>query len=357
VNILFVISSLKHGGAEKQTVTDANFFSDKHNVTFVTFENGELGELINEKVNLIVLEKRGYLSTSRKLRNIIEGNKIDIINASLFASMIISCLASGKMNVPVIWFFHSHEYDMILKSRIALKYFSRYRCLKKILFVSNELKNHMLLKGYKFQVEKQDVLYNTFTVSTGLRKNKIFNERITIGYIGRLVKLKRVEYLIDLAVYLKNNNINNFIIDIIGEGIFRERLYEYAIKSEVSSFVNFLGFQADVSRYYGSFDIFVLPSREECLSISLIDACAVNLPCVAFDIGGNDEIILNDKSGYLVKTKEEMFDKVKLLITDKEKRNIMGSEAGKYCVNKFSMEKRMEYLENNFNNITKKYAE
>jgi len=351
LNILFIVSSLKHGGAEKQAVTDANLFSEKHNVFVVTFVNGELKGLLNDKVKLIVLEKKGYLGTAKILRNILEKENINVINASLFASMIISCLAAKKNNVPVIWYFHSHEYDIQLKSRIAFNYFSKYGCLKKILFVSNELKDSMKFNNkFNFPEIKQDVLYNTSTVCTKYEIEKKNNDTVIIGFLGRLAGLKRVDYLIELAVYLNNNKINNFVINIAGDGECKNDLIEYAKKSGVSDKINFRGFQSDVSAQYESFDIFVLPSKEECLSIALIDACAKGLPCVAFDIGGNNEIITNGKSGYLVNSKDEFFDKVKLLIGDAEKRKELGSEARKYCTEKFNIKKRIDYLEKLFRN-------
>lgn len=350
MNILFIVSSLKHGGAEKQTVTDANLFSEKHNVFFVTFTDGELKELLNEKVKLIVLEKNGYLNTAKRLRGILEKEKINVINASLFSSMIISCLAAKKSNISVIWYFHSHEYDIQFKSRIAFKYFSKYSCLKKILFVSKELKDTMKLKKFNFPENKLDVLYNTYTVSIKNEIEKRNNDIVIIGYLGRLVGLKRIEYLIELAGYLDNNNISNYLINVAGDGECKNELIEYAGRAGVSKKVNFLGFKSDVNEQYESFDIFVLPSGEECLSIALIDACAKGLPCVAFDIGGNNEIISNNKSGYLADNKEDFFDKVKILIGDAEKRKAIGAEARKECLEKFNTQNRINYLEKIFQN-------
>jgi glycosyltransferase involved in cell wall biosynthesis len=316
----------------------------------VTFVNGELRDLLSDKVKLIVLEKKSYFNTAKRLKNILEKENINFVNASLFSAMIISCLAAKKKNIPVIWYFHSHEYDIQFKSRIALKYFSKYGCLKKILFVSSELKESMKNKGFNFPENKQDVLYNTYTVNADEESGVKNKGSLTIGFLGRLAGLKRVDYIIELAVYLKNKSINNFQINIAGDGECRNDLIEYSKKSGVSDKINFLGFQSDVNGQYESFDIFVLPSKEECLSVALIDACAKGLPCVAFDVGGNNEIITNNKSGYLVNNKEEFFDKVKLLTVDTEKRKELGSEARINCIAKFNTKKRIDYLEKIFRN-------
>ncbi|MCX6165961.1 MAG: glycosyltransferase family 4 protein [Ignavibacteriae bacterium] len=343
---------MKHGGAEKQTVTDANLFSEKHSVILVTFKDGELKSLLNEKVKLILVDKKGYISTAKKIRNIIIEEKIQAINASLFASMIISVLSANKIDVPVFWYFHSHEYDMQFSAMMAFNYYSRKKCLKKIFFVSTELKNSIINKGIKLPGYKQAVLYNSYTVDSILsNRNNKSNDKVIIGYIGRLVELKRVEYLIELAGYLKSNRIDNFRIDIIGDGKSRQKLVEYSKELNVEDYVNILGYHSEVGRYYDSFDIFVLPSREECLSLALIDAGVKAVPCVAFDIGGNNEIVIDSKSGFLVNTKEELFSKTELLITDRIKRLELGKEAEIYCKSKFDTVKRYNYLENVFKNL------
>ncbi|MFA5405497.1 MAG: glycosyltransferase, partial [Ignavibacteria bacterium] len=225
-------------------------------------------------------------------------------------------------------------------------------CLKRIFFVSTELKNSILKKGIYFPAIKQSVLYNSYTVNSVLpvQSNKS-NEKIVIGYIGRLVDLKRVEYLIESAEYLKKNKIENFRIDIIGDGKSKKKLMEYSKELCVDDFVNFMGYQSDVEIYYNNFDVFLLPSREECLSLALIDAGVKSVPGVAFDIGGNNEIIINGKSGFLVNSKEELFIKTELLINDRNKRLELGKEAESYCKIKFDKKKRFQYLENLFKSL------
>jgi L-malate glycosyltransferase len=352
LNILFIISSLKFGGAEKQTVIDANMFADNHNVFVIVFNTGDLKELLNDKVKLIVLKKNGYLDTAKKIKRIVKDENIQIINSSLFSSMIISVLTARKTKIPVIWYFHSHEYDVKLKSIIAYRYFSKFNCLKKIFFVNKELKHSFEKKGYGFPSYKQEVVYNTNSVNIIQQVNlKTSSNIVTIGYIGRLVGLKRVEFIFEAADYLVKNNIHNFKINIIGDGELKNKLIEYSEQLKVSDKVEFFGFKPDVETYYKKFDIFVLPSQEECLSISLIDACMYSIPCLAFDVGGNNEIIVNEKTGYIVKNKEELFGKMRILINDENKRKIMGKAAREYCADKFDRNKRFEYLENIFNNL------
>ena len=343
MNILFLISSLRFGGAEKQAVIDANALCADNNVHLIVFNDGELKEQVDKKVKLIILEKKGYISTAKKIRQLIIENKIEIVNSSLFASMIISVLACNKINVPVIWHFHSHEYDMPYKSKLAFKYFAKKSCLKKILFVSEELLKHFENINLGFSEERTSVLYNNITVPVSKNEKKNSNY-VRIGYIGRIIKLKRVEYLIELAVFLRNNGINNFKIDIVGEGESLASLKKLAEDKAIKENVEFHGFRRDVEKYYDLFDIFALPSSEECLSISLMDACAKSLPCVAFNAGGNNEIIINKENGFIVEDKNEFFSKILVLIQNADLRKEMGSKSFEISAKKFNKEIRMEKL-------------
>jgi len=108
--------------------------------------------------------------------------------------------------------------------------------------------------------------------------------------------------------------------------------------------VNFHGFQPDTQKYYRDFSIFALPSREEVLSLSLIDAQLTGLPCVAFDVGGNTDIIENGVSGYIVSEERAFLEKIKALAKDKALRQEMGKKAIEQSTEKFSQKARYENM-------------
>lgn len=354
MNILFIISSLKHGGAEKQTILDANVLSEKHNVYLITFKEGELRDLLNQKVKLVVINKKGYIKTAKVIRGFLEKEKIDVVNASLFASMILAVMAAEKINIPVIWYFHSHEFNIKLKSKIAYKYYSKKNCLKKILFVSKELMEFYDKIGYYLPKNKQDVLYNTYTMNPDNPKiEKENSSDIIIGYIGRIVSLKRVNLLIEFMEYLLKKGIHNVKIKIVGDGDMKNALSKYVQENNLEKYIEFLGYRSDVERYYNEFDVFALPSQEECLSVALIDACVKSVPSIAFNVGGNNEIIVNNETGYIVESKDEFFDKLNKLINDEQMRKVFGEKAKKYCAEKFDKVKRYNYLDNLFHNLVR----
>jgi len=342
MTVLFLISSLNYGGAEKQAVLDANMLSKEHNVFLGCFKSGPLEDLLDKKIKLISVKKNNYLTAVLRLIKVIRANHIKVIHSSLFASMIISALSSIITKVNVFWHFHSHEYDLPFWNGQLYKLLGKLNGVKKILFVNSELKAY-LNSQFKFPVWKTGVLYNTASVKHSSKIKTSCNECI-IGYIGRLVELKRVDLLVGLAEFLILKGYIGFKVNIIGDGAERQNLENIAAKKNLNGYIKFEGFRTDTEEYYNKMDIFVLPSQEECLSMSAIDAGAKGIPIVAFNIGGNSEIINPGKTGFVVNTKEEFFEKIYYLVTNKNIREQMGKEASVYCSDKFGEENHLAKL-------------
>ena len=350
MTIAYVISSFNYGGAEKQTVLDANMMVSENEVFFFYFTDGPQMEILDKAVHIIQLHKWNYLSTSYNLARQIKKHNIQIVHSSLFASMIISALSSLLCNVNIIWHFHSHEYDLPLLHQKSFKWLARLSSIRKICFVNTELIQYYQEKGFFFPQHKIQLLYNNAVVQTsGIRAKK--NDKRIIGYIGRLVSLKRVEYLIELAQFLVNKQYTDFQIQIVGDGKQRVQLEHASSKNGMQSYVSFLRFNNDVDKFYAGFDIFVNPSQEECLSIALIDAGICGIPSVAFDVGGNNEIIKNNESGYIVKHKEEFFEKILLLLNRKNLREEMGKKAIEHCQKHFTAEVHFQQLQNLYREV------
>jgi glycosyltransferase involved in cell wall biosynthesis len=350
MKILFIVSSLSFGGAEKQTILDANMMAQENMAFLLFFTDGPQKEIIDTRVKLIHFKKQNYIVTAIKLAKLIKQNNIQLIHSSLFASMIISALSSLFCKVKVVWHFHSHEYELPWCHTMAFKILARLPQVRKICFVNQELIHFYQARGLNFPPHKITLLYNSATIHPS-EGNKTGNKNILIGYAGRLVSLKRAEYLIELAQYLVINTFTDFQIRIVGDGDQRNLLEQGSSKNGLQKYISFVGFQKEVEPYYRSFDLFVNPSREECLSIALIDAGVCGIPSVAFDTGGNNEIIINSQTGYIVNTKEEFFEKVLILLHNNTLRDEMGKKAKEHCLKHFSREVHLSQLKSLYKEV------
>lgn len=137
------------------------------------------------------------------------------------------------------------------------------------------------------------------TNSSALRKEVSGeSERSVILFVGRLVKEKGLDRL--LRVWASLTGHETMLLLIVGDGPLKEDLESQAKTLQLLPSVRFLGHQTDVSTLYCIADLFVLPSKTEGMSNSLLEAMAAGLPVVASNVGGNKDVIKDQQSGFLV---------------------------------------------------------
>ena len=322
MNILILVSSLNFGGAEKQATLDANMLAADHRVFLGMFETGALREQLSERVEPVMFRKSGYVATARQLATFVKENNVHIIHNHLYAPMLIAALATLQTPVPVLWHFHGHHFEV---RKLPLNVLSRLPNVKQTIFVCAALADYFA-QHFWFPAHKRQVVYNSSQCQKlpHLRPN---DATLRIGFVGRVVALKRLQYLVNLAAFLKEQGLEQFEIWIVGDGPERGALERLTQAQNVSDHVKFLGFRSDIEYLYNQFDLFILPSEEEALSLALIDAGNCGLPAIAFDVGGNQEIILDGKTGYIVRSEQELQEKAQQLCHDDSLRQHMGQAA------------------------------
>jgi len=353
MKIAILISSLRFGGAEKQAVIDAQLLAKAHDVLFIAFEDGALRGQLPDSVAYIQLKKTDYFSTARRLAKILRQRKVDVIHAHLFAPMLISGIATTLCKTVAVWNFHSHAYQDAQKGRLPHSLISKLPGVKRILFPASELKDYYASENFTFPEKKQMIFFNSGQYWDRQTYRDTGKGSVTVGFVGRVIPLKRVHLLVQLAREMKDAGANGFGISIVGDGSALPEIREEAKRQGLLDVIDFHGFQSDTHRYYQEFSIFTLPSEEEVLSLSLIDAQLAGLPSVAFGVGGNPDIVEHERSGYIVREEAEFIARVKKLIQDKELRLRMGHRAIEQSTDKFSQRARLKNLEQLYKKVVK----
>jgi glycosyltransferase involved in cell wall biosynthesis len=163
--------------------------------------------------------------------------------------------------------------------------------------------------------------------------------KFNIIFAGRLGEQKGVDLLPEIASQIFLNNLSDKVcLNIFGSGepFWNERLRELAQKR---SWV----------RYYGHVehklmlailekqDLLISPSRWEVLPYNILEAQAAGLSVLAFDIPGPQDIIVNGKTGFLVKNKKEFLNKLVKLA--KEGKHLSSKEVRENISRKFNPDK------------------
>jgi glycosyltransferase involved in cell wall biosynthesis len=138
---------------------------------------------------------------------------------------------------------------------------------------------------------------------------------VTLGTVGRLVPIKGQRYLLEAVAQLPARKPPLHLL-LVGEGPLRSELVTRAralrlnvrehgrtgaapLRPEAPT-VHFLGLRRDVPRLLAALDLFVLPSLNEGMGRVLVEAMAMELPCVASRISGIPDLVEHDVTGLLV---------------------------------------------------------
>jgi len=120
-----------------------------------------------------------------------------------------------------------------------------------------------------------------------------------IGYAAFIEKLKGIDDLIVAFAEVGKTHPGATLL-IAGDGPEKHNLMRLAETLDVGSRVHFLGFVDPVAPLLAKLDMFVSPSHSEALSISIMEAMAMGLPCVCTNVGGTSEVIHDEDTGLLV---------------------------------------------------------
>ncbi len=140
-------------------------------------------------------------------------------------------------------------------------------------------------------INPQDVAFDA-EKRVAVREAMGWNGKIVLGNVARLHAQKNQSYLLHaLAPILTASS--NVVLAIVGEGELADSLRQEAAALGIAHNVQFLGLRNDVRDLYQGMDAFVLPSKFEGVSISLLEAQANGLPCLVSDTL-SDQGIVND---------------------------------------------------------------
>ncbi len=124
-----------------------------------------------------------------------------------------------------------------------------------------------------------------------------------LGTVGRLESVKdqvtltlAFVHILELHPELRDS----LRLVIVGDGSLRTEIESILQKANMQTLAWLAGFRNDMALFYNSFDLFVLPSRREGISNTLLEAMASGLPVVATRVGGTPEIVEDGLTGQLV---------------------------------------------------------
>lgn len=170
------------------------------------------------------------------------------------------------------------------------------------------------------------VCYLTVDIDKYHRLN-IERDDIQLLYVGSLVKRKGVDLLLNALALMKRN----YKMVIVGDGLEKENLENLAMQLGIAQKVHFKGYVEgeELVELYSSSSVFILPTREDCYALVILEAMCAGLPVVCSKYAdGAYDLIVDEKNGYIINPYdiEELALVMEKLLIDHTKRERMSEE-------------------------------
>ena len=366
--ILHVLSALDAGGVENLLYTyytnmdQANFKFD----IAVTCGNSKPGTFYSKFKDLgchiyILPKKKNLIKYYFKLKAILKNIKYDIVHVHQDEVSFISLLCAKKRKVKVRI---AHAHHTILSKKLTTKIYkkltnryctSRFACSNeagKSLFYNDSffiMKNAINIDGFLFNEKERKTLRNLYQIE---------NKKV-VGTVARVVDQKNPIFALDVirqALLIEPNICYCWI----GDGEMMQQSKLYIINNNMVNNVKFLGAKDITNRYYNMFDLFFLPSKEEGLGISAVEAQYNGLNCIISNKFPKEVEFTKNKVSFLdlqddaQKWAEFMIDKLK---NNSQDRKIIDNQIlNCYFINKYAkiLEEKYKELINERNNFSRR---
>ena len=366
IKVLQVIPKLGYGGAETGCYDIAHYLPENGCKSFVVTSGGELTKFVDKKkVKLIKLPVQSknpliILINAILLIGIILFFKISIVHARSRAPAWSCLLATRLTNRKFVTTFHG-TYNFSGK----LKRFYNSVMVRSDLIIagSNFIFSHIkenysefLTSQKKFLVIFRGINVDYYDSSTKLdndeksllQKWNINDKKKIILMPGRLTSWKGQELFIEAINLVKIElGYEAFHAVILGNDqgrdLYKKKLIRLTEQYRLTNQVKFIDHCKDMALAYKVSDIIVSASIEpEAFGRVAVEAQSMEKLIIASNIGGSNETIIDEKTGFLFKSGDAESLSKKIihgLTMDETSINLMGKEGRNNIIKKFNVEK------------------
>ena len=375
VNLLYVITKLELGGAQKQLLALINLLDKKQfNPFLFTCREGLLCRDASS-INGLILKKSRFLERSInplkdflaliELYRFIKKNNIDIVHTHSSKAGILGRWAGRFAGVKTIihtvhgWSFNDCQPWLVKRIFIWLEKISA-RITAKLIVVSDHDKEKGLACGIgdndKYALIHYGIDHAFFRVGgeDARRDFGIAADDLVVGMVSCLKPQKCPQDFVKLSAMI-NKTTPDVKFILVGDGVLNSRIKKLISSFKLERQFIMAGWRKDIPAILRSLDIFVLTSSWEGMPISVLKAMASSRPVIVTDTGGITEVIVEDKTGFLVKTgdMDKMSEKLTNLLKNKDLRARIGHDAKDSLGQDFSLSNMAKLTQNLYTALLK----
>lgn len=365
--ITFFVLHLGYGGIPTATINSANALSQKYPVEIVSLYNlkNNQANLVDKKIKIRYLyngepnrqEFINYLKHFKLFKTFKEGLK-SIKILYLKKHLMIKEIKNNNSKIMVGTESFISEKLSQYKNKDTILIAIEHRYHNNDSKYLNILKNKYLNIDYLFALTKtlkkdyEKIITNpSINIKWVPNMLNITNDNFSntkennIISVSRMHPDKRVSDLIDIFANTKKTNM----FFIIGDGVEFANIASKINTLNLKNKIKLLGYQnqENIQKYLRNSKILVMASKTEGLPMVILEAMALKIPCIAYDIPGINDLIIDGENGFLIKEgkENEFAQKIDLLLMDSKLYSFMQNKA---------YEKALEYTPNE---VIKKWEE
>jgi glycosyltransferase involved in cell wall biosynthesis len=386
IRVLHIITRMIVGGAQENTLLSVVGLDamPEYEVTLISgIDKGREGELLSqarETCHLIVLPEMGRkinplsdVIAFWKLFRLIKKGRYHIVHTHSSKAGVLGRFAAWFAGTPlIVHTLHSlvyHDYQPWIINRA-------WRLIKKAcapitdfyISVSAVIAEKAIAGGISTP-DKYRTIYSGMELDWFL-KAKFDSQKVreefgipadapVVGKIARLFPLKGHDQLMDAAPEIVRQ-VPNVRFFLIGDGVLLEHLQERARKAGILENFVFAGLidRTRIPEMISAMDVVVHTSLREGLARVLPQSLAMGKPCVSFDIDGAREVVIDDKTGYLVDAfdYENLAKRVSQILNDGEMRARFGENGRRHVDPNFRTEKMVSDISEVYQMLLKKFS-
>lgn len=346
------------------------------NALVVSPNEGEFTRTISQEavpVFFIPFEKTYHFKNAVEFSKLLKEQNVDLVHThGMVSSNVQARIGARIAGVPVLSHIHISNYfrdnPWIQIYQKSFDNLTAYLC-DEIITISNSTKQDLILQGNprgRISVihngidadqcrvsKKRDDVLKEFGLNASVR---------LIGTVGRLCPVKGQREFIWAAreITAQFPDIRFIIVgkDIEAGGMYEQALKELADQLGLADKIIFTGFRSDVYDLMNAFEFFVLPSRNEGLPVTILEAMALKKAVVASRVGGVSEIVIDGETGYVVPPNNVpvLVRALTNMIQHPEKTKQMGEAGYKRVKEHFSEKQMIHQIFNTYERILSKRA-
>ena len=335
MKLMFYMTSLDKGGAERVITNLANFFSslNENEVVITLNTKKNIAYELNNNIEVLELDqtikrdnflKRNFtrlLNTNK----IIKEKKPDVVIAFLPMPSFRVLLLKRKLNCKVIISDRNDpqkEYKSLF-NKFMMKWL--YKKADGFIFQTEEQKQY-----FNKKIQDKSIVIANPLKEEFLQECERENTEDVIINVGRLHPQKNQKLLIE-AFYEVKDRFPNFKLKIFGEGKLKSQLEKQIKEMNLEKRVILCGITNNIREELLKSKLFIMTSNYEGMPNALLEAMACGVPCISTDCpcGGPKEVVRNNINGILfpVGNKMELIKVIEEVLSNDKKLKELGENA------------------------------